>query len=526
MGLAKVDSGTGQQKTKTVPGINVTMSMFFDGTGNNKNNTDARAAANKMTDKNQEKKTAYEQNTDHKSSSYENDYSNVARLWKNFTENQGKYVLKYYVEGIGTENLKADDSKGTATGSGNTGVPARIKKSCQWMADKLNTLAKNKNTHVIDNLIIDVFGFSRGAAAARHFIYEVTKAAYKAESVTTYIPGGEFSAGETITSYKDDMHNPTDFTEFPMRGYLGAYCKNYQLQINNVVIRFAGLFDCVASYNQGLFLPGMGSDTASQFKKNTAELHLNAVALARKVIHFTAADEHRGNFPLTTIASAGNKGQSFSLPGVHSDVGGCYIDNMNEIETDIDSGSDIDMETEQQGLIAQGWYNKDELTTTINSIYDTPIFELSGHRKSVRNTYSFIPLHFMCRHAIEFTKKNTPDNVIPFDQGKIEDPSSNTSIKGDKLLEAINTILEKQVFENGPPLVFKNYKDVLNQHNATVSSPKPPGANTEMANQQNLRLLRHGYLHWNANYDTVYGVLHPMYPRLVNNHTERLILPG
>ncbi len=520
MGLAKIDSGTGQQKTNPVPGINVTMSMFFDGTGNNKNNTNARVAASKISNKKQEKQTVYEQNTDHQGSSYENDYSNVARLWNNFTENPGKYVFKYYVEGIGTEDLKEDDSKGTATGSGNTGVPARVKKGCQWMADKLNKLAVNKNTHTIDNLIVDVFGFSRGAAAARHFIYEITKAAYKAEVVTTYVPGGEFGGGETLTSYKDDMHNPTDFSEFPMRGYLGAYAKKNQLLINNVVIRFAGLFDCVASYNQGLFLPGMGTDTPSQFKKNTVELHLNAVALARKTIHLTAADEHRGNFPLTTIASAGNKGQSFSLPGVHSDVGGCYIDNMNEVETAIDVGSDIDMETERKEIITQGWYTKDELISTIKSAGDVPLFELSGHRTSVRNSYSFIPLHFMCRHAIEFTQKNTPDNVIPFDQGKIEDPSSHTSIKGDKLLEAINTILEKQVFENGPPLVFNQ------QHTSSVNNPKSPATAADVANQQNLRLLRHGYLHWNANYDTVFGVLHPMFPRLVNNHTERLILPG
>jgi hypothetical protein len=520
MGLAKIDSGTGQQKTNPVPGINVTMSMFFDGTGNNKNNTDARIAASKISDKKQEKQTVYEQNTDHKGSSYENDYSNVARLWNNFTENQGKYVFKYYIEGIGTDNLKEDDSKGTATGSGNTGVPAKVKEGCQWMAIRLNKLAKNNNTHVINNLIVDVFGFSRGAAAARHFIYEITKAAYKAEVVTTYVPGGEFGGGEMLTSYKDDMHNPTDFSEFPMRGYLGAYAKKNQLQINNVIIRFAGLFDCVASYNQGLFLPGMGTDTPSQFKKNTVELHLNAVALARKTIHLTAADEHRGNFPLTTIASAGNKGQSFSLPGVHSDVGGCYIDNMNEVETAIDSGSDVDMETERKEIIAQGWYTKDELTSTIKSADDVPLFELSGHRTSVRNSYSFIPLHFMCRHAIEFTKKNTPDNVIPFDQTQIESAKNSTSIKGDKLLEAISAVLEKQVFENGPQLVFSQ------QHTASVNNPKSPVTTIDVANQQNLRLLRHGYLHWNANYDTVYGVLHPMYPRLVNNHTERLILPG
>jgi len=521
MGLAKIDSGTGQQKTNPVPGINVTISMFFDGTGNNKNNTDARIAASKISDKRQEKQTVYEKNTDHQSSSYENDYSNVARLWKNFTENPSQNIFKHYVDGMGTASQKEDDGKGTAVGSGDTGIPNRIKTTCQWMAVTLNNLVRKQRTQVVNNLTVDVFGFSRGAAAARHFIYEITKAAYKAEVVTTYVPGGEFGGGgETLTSYKDDMHNPTDFTEFPMRGYLGAYSKNYQLQINNVIIRFVGLFDCVASYNQGLFLPGMNTDTPSQFKKNTVELHLNAVALARKTIHFTAADEHRGNFPLTTIASAGNKGQSFSLPGVHSDVGGCYIDNMNEVEGVIDHSTDVaGIEAERESIIAQGWYNKDELT--INYADDgTSVNELSGHRKSVRNSYSFIPLHFMCRHAIEFTKKNTPDNIIPFDQAKIESTQNFTSIEGDKLLEAISAILEKQVFENGPPLVFNQ------QHNSTVNNPKSPGVAADVANQQNLRLLRHGYLHWNANYDTVYGVLHPMFPRLVNNHAERLILPG
>ena len=71
MGLAKIEGGTGNQKVKVTPLTDVTVTVFFDGTGNNMYNTDTRGNAPKG--------TKFDEG-----SSYENAYSNVARLFKNY----------------------------------------------------------------------------------------------------------------------------------------------------------------------------------------------------------------------------------------------------------------------------------------------------------------------------------------------------------------------------------------------------------------------------------------------------------
>ncbi len=42
------------------------------------------------------------------------------------------------------------------------------------------------------------------------------------------------------------------------------------------------------------------------------------------------SDEHRVNFRLTNINSAGSRGTEKFLPVVHSDIGGSYVDGVDE----------------------------------------------------------------------------------------------------------------------------------------------------------------------------------------------------
>lgn len=84
MGYAKIGSSAGDERQEQVAGIDVTVALFFDGTGNNKDNTDERKKAN----------ATYQDNTDHRSSSYENDYSNVARLSANYADGQINVTMK------------------------------------------------------------------------------------------------------------------------------------------------------------------------------------------------------------------------------------------------------------------------------------------------------------------------------------------------------------------------------------------------------------------------------------------------
>jgi hypothetical protein len=516
MGFYKFGPTEGEVRQKTTKPIDVTIAMFFDGTGNNKDNTDERLKQSSI----------YREKTG-QNSSYENDYSNVARLFQNYQDKKGSYTFGHYVEGMGTKKDQKDDNTGTGLGSGDTGIATRVKESCKWIADKLSDLLHSQNPKIVNRLTIDVFGFSRGAATARLFLYEIKRNGYTAKKI--YIHQGYILV--------DDMKQQTDFSEFPKGGYLGAYCKMNTVQINTIIIRFAGLFDCVASYSDGLFIPESLSNkknptdnTPEEFKDDTKELHLDAIGyLASRVIHFTAADEHRGNFPLTTINSAGSKGTSYSFPGVHSDVGGCYQDNMKEINNAIISGENDKLLKEKQRLIEEGWFKKDELyidNIILNNLYGERI---------VRNTYSFIPLHLMCKLAIDFTTKDSPNNPLQFNQkNNIEDQFSIK--KEGALLERVKSKLTDYVFNNGEqitlssdhPIKINDASEKQYDSDASYVKTQSPVKSLSHLSQddQDLLKLRHGYLHWNANYDASYGYLHPMYPRLINGVRQRLILPG
>lgn len=506
-GVAKVGPSQGEKRQKTIMPIDVTIAIFFDGTDNNKNNTDLK---NSLSTKDQQ---TYLENTnkDH-TSSYDNDYSNIARLWKNYSEQKGRYKL--YVEGIATTDSNKDDSTGNATGSGKAGIPDKVQKGCKLVADKLNTLFGTQPNKIVNTLTIDIFGFSRGAAAARNFIYEITKPSH------------------TIYGMENDYI-------LPKAGALGTLFREHGIEITNMpIIRFAGLFDCVASYSEGIvtdfFVPSTLSedklsndDTPDQFKNDTTQLHLDAIAKAQRIIHFTAADEHRGNFPLTNIESAGKKGSTFPLPGVHSDIGGSYPDKFLEKNTILIDKTQNDLSKEKERLESEAWFKENELVIKLTNYgHGEVIGSLSGKR-TINNSYSFIPLHFMCQFATEFTKNS--NNPIPLDLDKIKTDKA-TSINSDALLTKIRDRLYKQVFENASPLIFKYYAEVYKEHNEKMDDKKSPESISELQDQSNLRLLRHGYLHWNTNYDEVevmgLGYIHPMYPRLVNGTRQRLPIPG
>lgn len=126
--------------------------------------------------------------------------------------------------------------------------------------------------------------------------------------------------------------------------------------VNNVVVKYVGLYDTVASY-------GVIHDN------NTSQLHLDSIAIAEKVVQLAAAEEHRLNFRLTNISSAKNGLQIF-LPGAHSDVGGGYVHNSMEENIhilDFDNSSSLTstqeaaFDREIKWLIESGWYSRDEI---------------------------------------------------------------------------------------------------------------------------------------------------------------------
>jgi hypothetical protein len=547
MGIAKFGSAEGEERQKSTQSINVTVAMFFDGTDNNKSNTDARYS----TDINIHEK--YTNNTDHNNSSYENDHSNVAKLWSNYTEDKANYKFKKYIGGIGTTDGKKDSALGSTFGSGSTGILQKVEEGCKLISDELKSVFSSQmNKKIVSTLTVDVFGFSRGSAAARNFVYEITKpgSIYKEEKK---------SANQNNLILVDDIAPVNNLKEVPKYGHLGRFCRPNGIEIEFINIRFVGLFDCVASYNKnkigGIFIPprssytskGFQDDTPEVFKNDTTQLHLDVIGeKAKRVVHFTAADEHRGNFPLTNIESAKSNGATFSFPGVHSDVGGGYPDNMHENNHSDNTpqiilcGEYDDMIKEKERLKLEGWFYEKELLIKEQYLNeDAGLYRLYAERKNLRNTYSFIPLHLMCQSALDFTTKYSSKNPILFNVGKIENDKT-TSVKNDKLLEKIKVKLVDYLFNNGQPLKLSSPKlmevDVPSEKqydtDATYVKMQSPLQDVYDFSQddQDLIALRHSYLHWNSNYNNVMVAevfeIHPMYPRMVDSVRERLPLKG
>ncbi|VAW57058.1 hypothetical protein MNBD_GAMMA07-2421 [hydrothermal vent metagenome] len=108
------------------------------------------------------------------------------------------------------------------------------------------------------------------------------------------------------------------------------------------------------------------------YNNDASNLKLHAITHAKKVIHLTAAEEHRKTFSLTNIKSAQGVGEEYFLPGVHSDVGGSYTINEDATEKHVVFDGDIDKTIDdKKRLIESGWYKKSEITLDkIGDLYD------------------------------------------------------------------------------------------------------------------------------------------------------------
>jgi len=482
MGLAKVDSGVGEQKVKPKPTVNVVIGMFFDGTINNRTNTTDRIKGYKSYIK--------------KEDSYENDYSNVGRL-SNYYQTKNEDLLKQlmiYVEGIGTTDHASDsshitDHAGGAFGAGVTGIRGKVKSGCKRIAAETKRIADGK---VVQTLTFDVFGFSRGSAAARNFINEVTRF-----EEYQYAPkrGDSFPDTETFISPKDGK---------AARGFLGYYLKQEGVQVNLIKIRFVGLYDTVSSYSpQTAFM--------SDFDDDVRELHLDAVRRASRVVHLTAADEHRKNFALTNISStgartivpvvpgeintihtgAGARSIQLSLPGVHSDIGGCYRDGITEVVNNLLDKNQVAQEAEMKRLIHEGWYTKKQLMINV--------LECLRGARPLSNQYSFITLHMMCDFAVQY-KANLFNKIQIERNYKIAASAGNVK----SLLQYIKDRLYHYAFvDNSKPLVFNDYPSIHAQHKNAQTAQEKARYQDALADQANLLLLRNNFLHWSADCDTL-----------------------
>ena len=299
----------------TPQSITLRIGMFFDGTGNNQANaamteqcrrddlallddgtlqaTVVHCQAYGYRDLNSEGQ--FRKAPDN---SYGNAASNVALLFDLYKDESDQPLasdtqsasIKIYLEGIGTTSGKSDSILSQATGGGATGVVARVEQSPQKLRTQIRTLIENNPNIRIQHIEFDIFGFSRGAAAARHFANEVLK------------PQGGLLA-DTLNAHAHGFVSDFDW-------------------ITNASINFIGLFDTVAAVVD----PLNGDFSPGNHLNNGVNLYLPP-GCARKVVQLVARDELRWNFALNSVAP---HHQEIVLPGVHSDIGGGYPSSMTE----------------------------------------------------------------------------------------------------------------------------------------------------------------------------------------------------
>ncbi|MFJ4066447.1 phospholipase effector Tle1 domain-containing protein [Pseudomonas sp. NPDC089996] len=215
----------------------VRVGIFFDGTGNNQAN-----AAQPP--------------------------SNIALLHGLYPQGEvgDQAFIKLYVEGVGTTTGAPDSLYAQGTGRGATGVQARVEQALARAGEQLRLLA------VPERVEFDLFGFSRGAAAAR----------------------------QLANRLGSDEGLPTELQRAR-------------------AINFIGLFDTVAAIVE----PLRGHFDPADARLGDLCLGLPE-GIARQVVQLVARDEQRHNFALV------RSGNDIIVPGAHSDIGGGYPQSMLE----------------------------------------------------------------------------------------------------------------------------------------------------------------------------------------------------
>ncbi|MAA73806.1 MAG: hypothetical protein CMN28_03770 [Salinisphaeraceae bacterium] len=310
--LARVAATAGsdaQEAELTEPAVQIItlrIGVFFDGTGNNMENAIAEACGPRAPDYEGEEVDDITQmcrdmdtQVPEPGGSYGNAVSNIGRLFELYrndaqtpiSQSSDVVHLKTYVEGIGTTTGQDDDPLAMATGMGSTGIIAKASEPPEKLDRQLKLLvANNASANLkIQRVEFDIFGFSRGAAAARHFANEVIKG----------------PQGILALLWRD---SPKSFVD----NFSGRYSDQLQ-------VKFVGLLDTVPAV---VDLNPLSLDVSPANARNAGvRLYLPPGQIER-VIQLRAADEEREAFALSQVVP---DHEEIVLPGAHSDIGGSYL---------------------------------------------------------------------------------------------------------------------------------------------------------------------------------------------------------
>jgi hypothetical protein len=481
-GVAKYKGETVSTKGKDP--VKIRISLFYDGTLNNRMNIEEREKNSQI----------YKDNKTKDANSYDNGRTNIAIMEPHVSKKKEDYagdydfVFKHYIAGQGALTHEKDSLWGYALAIGKSGVPWRAEEGIRRAVNFIFNQNKSIKTdeHYIQKLTIDVFGFSRGAATARYAIHVIHHGK---------VAGVDDVTGEVSYEWRPLLERINDF---------------YIILDNAVEVKFAGLYDTVLSY--------FGSQKVSW---TTNALQQMAVARAKKALHLAAADEHRSDFPLHKILSAVNQGvgEEYYLPGVHSDVGGSYntaseeelkktkndddkvymltSDEGLQIKEGYKTGDEMvihesydlkRLEQDREDLIAQGWYHSNEIKivakrTNVGGDGDQTEYALTVRRQGIRSAYCNIPLKIMADYA------RKPDVKLKIDL---------------KLEERANRILrDEQDLRDLEAIIIKYM--AANKNNSKPEDWKPEDWKPEVQvgkkaviDRDVLKAIRHRHFHFSA----------------------------
>lgn len=242
-------------------------------------------------------------------------HSNIARLFEICEEKHSDGIYRVYVQGVGTSFRDIGENVPHQNGAsmGAMGAP-RIRYAMLYVANRiaqkisgdylvpenprsiaaavandaemtrlgrrLTLMLTHSRNPVIDEIVFDVFGFSRGATAARSFIHQLKR---------------------------------------HFCGVAGFYCGV------PMRIRFVGIFDTVASVGLADSVPLYGAEGHQDWGDQSL---LPVPDDVEHCVHIVAAHETRASFPVDSVRrSRGGYPSScveIVYPGMHSDVGGGY----------------------------------------------------------------------------------------------------------------------------------------------------------------------------------------------------------
>ena len=369
-----------EEEVEAEEGITLRIGVFFDGTGNNRSNSEMVAGCyakdvNLLEEAEDIQRfcqaNGYDGLGNTPDSSYGNDTSNVAKLYELYTDDSERRLaddetigyIPVYLDGIGTSSGEGDSPFSLATGVGAHGVSARVAQSPVGILERVERFKLFNPDRKIERVEFDIFGFSRGAAAARHFANEVQKG--EKSPLAALLP-----ANATLFTEDFSWHTNTD-----------------------VSINFIGIFDTAAA------IGSMADGDFSVHDANNPGVNLYlAPEVAKKVVHLVARDERRHNFSLNSAGAA-----DIVLPGVHSDLGGGYLPNIvervllskprcsREVELYVPSTASNAYRWAQQELgRLQDQLNLYGLTLEVKTWAVEMISNIKGDRSKSKNVYAAV----------------------------------------------------------------------------------------------------------------------------------------